>query len=260
MFGVVPKPLWQKQVPADEHNRIQLNTNCLLVETPQLKILVDTGYGSKLSEKELRHIVGEAGNPIVENLGRAGVAAEQIDIVIFSHLHFDHSCGATKRTDSGEIVPVFSRARHIVQRLEWEDATSARPELAGSYETAELLALEKHGLLELVEDDHEVCSGVSVQRTAGHTRGHQIIKIDSGGQQAAYLGDICPTSAHLKTFWIMAYDLFPGDVRRMKPLILQSMADSQTLLLFDHDPNIQAARLQRDDKGQVTVSETIPLI
>ena len=256
MFGVVPKPLWEKATPADTANRIELETNCLLIDTPTQKILVDTGYGSKLPAKQLQHIDGEPGNPIVRNLKAAGIEPGEIDIVVFSHLHFDHASGASEMVDD-KLMPVFPNARHVIQRVEWEDATSGAPELRGSYETEELRALGQSGLLELVDDDHEICAGISLHRTGGHTVGHQIVKVDSNGDRAAYLGDICPTVAHLKTFWIMAYDLFPREVRKMKPVIFQSLIDEEAILLFDHDPNMQGARIAQDESDRIFVKEKI---
>ena len=131
MFGVVPKPVWERATTPDARNRISLETNCLLIETETQKILVDTGYGSKLPEKRLEQIAGETGNPIVENLSQNGVTPEQIDLVIFSHLHFDHASGAVQY-DGDNPRPVFANARHVVQQFEWQDATSLAPELTST--------------------------------------------------------------------------------------------------------------------------------
>jgi glyoxylase-like metal-dependent hydrolase (beta-lactamase superfamily II) len=264
MFGVVPKLLWQQKAPADAQNRIQLATNCLLIETPDQRILVDTGYGSKLNEKRREQIDAESGDPLLHSLRSAGIEPAEIDVVIFSHLHFDHSGGATRFADQDQplskrptLIPVFPNARHIVQQDEWEDATSDLPELAGTYEIEQLLVLQEHGLLELVQGDQQITDHVSVQQTGGHTRGHQIIKLDSQGEQATYLGDICPTAAHLKIFWTMAYDQFPTDVRRIKLKLFQSMIDAHGWLLFDHDPQIHAARLRQNDRSQTEIASAV---
>jgi glyoxylase-like metal-dependent hydrolase (beta-lactamase superfamily II) len=249
MFGVVPRNLWARQCPPDEQNRIPLDVNCILVETPDTLGLIETGYGDKAAPKfRERHSL--AAEPVLRNnLEAAGFAPETFDWVIFTHLHFDHAGGATYRDAAGKLMPTFPGAKHYVQRIEWEDATGDRPELAGSYYKDDFLPIAEAGLIELVEDERELFPGISVRRTPGHTAGHQIVRLSSGGKTAVYTGDFCPITPHLQTFWSMAYDQFPLDVRRLRPVILGEIADQGHLAIFGHDPNVVFATLQRTPRG-----------
>jgi glyoxylase-like metal-dependent hydrolase (beta-lactamase superfamily II) len=256
MFGVIPRVLWERKSPPDDQHRIQLETNCVLVQSQSSLGLIDTGYGGKVPAKFRQRYALEEGAPLVRNLAAVGVGANDIDWVILTHLHFDHAGGATLRDDNGRLRPMFPRARHVVQRREWDDALSNLPELAGAYHPDDFLPLEAAGLLDLVDGTAEIAPGVTTQLTGGHTRGHQIIRLESAGDLAVCLADICPTTAHLPTFWTMAYDQFPLTVRREKPLILNDVADHHRLALFSHDPFIPAARLSRDSDNQWSVAPT----
>jgi glyoxylase-like metal-dependent hydrolase (beta-lactamase superfamily II) len=250
MFGVIPRVLWERKAPPDDQNRIQLDTNCVVVRTPRSLGLIDTGYGGKATAKmRQRHALDE-GTPLARNLAAAGISPNEIDWVILTHLHFDHAGGATIRDDDGRLRPMFPRARHFVQRLEWEDASAGLPELAGAYPLDDFEPLKKAGLMELMDGDTEVVPGISTELTGGHTRGHQIVRIESGRESAVCLADICPTTAHLPTFWTMAYDQFPLTVRRKKPVILGDIVESRCVALFSHDPQIGAARLSCDSSGE----------
>jgi glyoxylase-like metal-dependent hydrolase (beta-lactamase superfamily II) len=255
MFGVIPRVLWQQKSPPDQQNRIRLDTNCALVRTRDSLGLVDTGYGGKLAQKlRQRHALDE-GAPLVRNLAAAGVTPDQIDWVILTHLHFDHAGGATYRDEDGRIHPTFPRARHYVQRFEWEDALAVLPELAGAYSLDDFVPIERAGLLEIIEGDTEIVPGIATQLTGGHTRGHQIVCLKSGDASAVCLADICPTAAHLPTFWTMAYDQFPLTVRRIKPLIIKDIAEQNRIALFSHDPHVTAARLSHDASGEWIIAE-----
>lgn len=246
MFGVVPRVLWERKSPADAQHRILLDTNCVVVRASDSLGLIDTGYGGKIpAERRQRHAMDD-GIPLVQNLSTIGIRPEDIDWVILTHLHFDHAGGATMTDESGHLRPVFPRARHIVQRSEWEDAVGNLPELAGSYFPSDFVPLEQAGLLDLVEGDSEIVPGVTTRLTGGHTRGHQVVCIESDRGSAVCLADLCPTTAHLPTFWTMAYDQFPLVVRREKPLLLSDIAAHRRVALFAHDPRIKAAHLSRD--------------
>jgi len=250
MFGVVPRVLWERESPPDEQHRISLETNCIIVRSRGSLGLIDTGYGSKASAKQRLNYALEEGAPLVRNLAAIGIEPTAVDWVILTHLHFDHVGGATYRDASGQLQPTFPRARHFVQRAEWEDATAKIPELAGAYFPDDFSPLEKAGLIELVDGDAEIFPGISTQQTGGHTRGHQIVRFESAGQSAVLLADMCPTAAHLRTFWTMAYDQFPLEVRRKKPAILNDIADHNRVALFSHDPTIRAARLLRVSENE----------
>ena len=254
MFGVIPRAMWERKSPPDDQHRILLDTNCVLVNTPSSRGLIDTGYGGKTPTKHrLRHELDE-GEPLARNLAAIGVCPDAIDWVILTHLHFDHAGGATQRDDEGRLRPMFPRARHFVQRTEWDDAVANLPELAGAYYPDDFAPLAKAGLLELINGDVEIAPGITTQVTGGHTRGHQIVRIDSRDDSAVCLADLCPTTAHLPTFWTMAYDQFPLEVRRNKPIVLGDIVDHHRIALFSHDPHTTAARLTRDSNGEWIVT------
>ena len=258
MFGVVPRPLWEKVCPPDEKHRVQMDTNCLLVHAGKHTILIDTGYGSKLDEKARAINAAEEGNPLLRNLAALGVQPGDITMVIFTHLHFDHAGGSTF-FDNGMLKPVFPNAKHFVQRTEWDDATGNIPELMGSYFVNDFLPVEEAGLIELIDGDAEILPNIRVRLVGGHTRGQQIVYLGRGDQQAVYLADLCPFPAHLRTFWSMSYDQFPLQQRRMKPIVLGEAADHGWPVLFDHDPTTRAATITRDTKREFVVKDSINL-
>jgi glyoxylase-like metal-dependent hydrolase (beta-lactamase superfamily II) len=250
MFGVIPRVLWEREVPPDDQHRIPMDTNCILIRTPDSLGLIDTGYGGKAPMKFRQRYALEDGAPLVRNLASTGVTPNDLDWVILTHLHFDHAGGATYRDADGQLQPTFPRARHFIQRTEWEDANGNIPELAGAYYPDDFAPLLEAELLELIEGDVEVVPGLSTQVTGGHTRGHQIIHIQSRGESAVCLADLCPTAAHLRSFWTMAYDQYPLTVRHIKPIVLNDMVDQHRIALFSHDPHVTAARLARESDSE----------
>lgn len=248
MFGVVPKPLWSQTFHADERNRIGLDTNCLLIRSGGKNILVDTGYGGKAPDKVRQLHALEPGEPLLHNLASEGVAPQEIDFVILTHLHFDHAGGGTRFAADGSAVPTFPKAKYIVQRAEWEDATADRPELAGAYFRKDFEPLEAAGQLEIVEGNVEIAPGVSAFLVGGHTRGMQLVVLQQGEREAVFLADLAPTAAHLRPFWTMAYDQNLLDVRRSKPAVLGRMCEHDAVALFEHDPVVWGGRIRRDDR------------
>jgi glyoxylase-like metal-dependent hydrolase (beta-lactamase superfamily II) len=256
MFGVVPRVLWSKYAEADEDNMLPQATNCLLVETEQTKVLIDTGYGGKLTEKQRTQLGAQEGAPLVTSLTRIGVAPDDIDIVVLSHLHFDHVGGGTQRTDSGTIEATFPRAEYVVQRREWMLATAELPELRGAYPLENLLPLRTPGRLRLLDGNVEIAPGIHALVTSGHTPGHQSILIESQAGAAVYLGDLCPTAAHLPPRWGTSYDLDVLQLRRSKTELLGKIADEGWWAFFDHDHQITHARLRRDDKRDFAIADS----
>ncbi len=254
MFGVIPRMLWQQVAVPDEQHRILVETNCVLVRTGTSLGLIDTGYGSKAAEKIRNRYSMEPGLPLLRNLARCGVAPEDIDWLILSHLHFDHAGGATYRDPTGQLRPTFPRARHFVQQREWDDATGELPELAGAYFLDDFVPLLDAGQLERVEDAAEIVPGVSVALTGGHTRGHQMVVLHSEDSWAVYPGDLVPTAAHLETFWTLAYDQFPLTVRRLKPEIIHDIVSQHRIILFSHDPSTPAGLLNHAVDGKLEIT------
>ncbi|MEX0701846.1 MAG: MBL fold metallo-hydrolase [Planctomycetales bacterium] len=255
MFGIIPKALWDRVFPCDENNNILQNTNCALVRGHGRTVLIDTGYGPKLSEKQRRIFHAETGDPLLENLARHGVAADDVDTVILSHLHFDHAGGATRPSPDGSLVPTFPRAEIVVQRGEWETATDPGPALRNAYPQENIRPLAAHAKLRLVEGDVEIVPGIRALVTGGHTPWHQALVIESRGETAVYLGDLCATTRHMPMLWGMAYDVHPLVVRAKKPELLGRIADAGWLALFDHDPEHAAARLRRDERREFAIDE-----
>jgi glyoxylase-like metal-dependent hydrolase (beta-lactamase superfamily II) len=260
MHGVVPKTIWNRLVSCDEHNRVEYATNCLLVEGRGQRTLVETGNGDKFPARD-REIYGINHDLSVEkNLRALGVEPDSIDNVVMTHLHFDHSGGATRRTASGAVEPVFKRARHVIQRGEYEDAVHPHERNRASYLAENFAPLHDAGLLRLVDGGAEVAPGVSVIPTPGHTAHHQSVLIDDGhGHKALFLGDVVPTSLHVKLPFIMAYDLDVVGTLETKRRILGQAVEERWLLVFGHDLELQAGYLGRDAKGQFAVVDRVAL-
>lgn len=254
MFGVVPKPLWEKRIPADERNRIPLALRCLLVETPDALVLIDNGVGNKEDEK-FRGIYGieNEGTPtrLEDAIRDAGFSPDDVDIVIDTHLHFDHAGGNTFRDDEGEVRLAFPRARYIVRRGEWEYAHSRNERIRASYLPHNFEPVERAGRLELIDGEPEIVPGVTLLHTPGHTPHHQSVLLRSEGESACFLADVIPTSAHLPLPWIMGYDVEPLVTLESKRTILERARREEWLLIFEHDPTVAWGRLDPGDRKSV---------
>jgi glyoxylase-like metal-dependent hydrolase (beta-lactamase superfamily II) len=258
MFGVVPKLLWQKTNPPDEMNRILLALGCLLIDTGQYRILIDTGIGEKGDEK-FRQIYGVDRKPCLkDSLAGYNLSPEDIDIVINTHLHLDHAGGNTSLQE-GRLVPSFPRAEYFIQEGEWKEALSSNERTKASYLAENFLPLKDSDRLRFIsEDSVEIIRGVSVIRTGGHTRFHQCIKVESEGKVALFLADLVPTTAHLRLPYIMGYDLFPLDTLQKKRELLSQAQEGGWLVIFQHDPVVRAGYLRRSD-GKIELAEKVSL-
>lgn len=246
MYGSVPKVLWSRLTPVDRKNRVKLAMNCLLIRTPDAQVLVDTGMGNKLSPKLMAIYKRVRGPRLLSSLARIDIRPEEIDFVINTHLHFDH-CGGNTVKKNGQYVTTFSKAQYVIQQQEWYSAHNTDEKTKSSYRTSDFEPLKAAGQLNLVDGDYEVVPGVEVFVTSGHTLGHQSVLIKSEGQQALYLGDMIPTTHHLKAPYLTGFDLYPVDLlQNKKELIARAVAD-KWLLIFVHDPDIIAARLTDED-------------
>ncbi|MEO5511575.1 MAG: MBL fold metallo-hydrolase [Longimicrobiales bacterium] len=252
MFGVVPKPLWERRIPADERNRIPLAMRCLLVETPTALVLIDNGVGNKESTK-FHDIYGienasTGGRPtqLEDAIAAAGFAADDIDIVIDSHLHFDHAGGNTRLDADGVVQLAFPRAAYYANRGEFEYAHWRNERVQASYLSNNFDPVNSAGRLALVEHGHEVMPGITMLNTPGHTPNHQSIRISSAGESALFLADLCPTSAHLPLPWIMGYDVEPLVTLESKRVLLGQAREEGWLLVFEHDPVVAWGRLDPD--------------
>jgi len=246
MFGVVPRPLWEKRMPPDARNRITLGMNCLLIRTAGKWVLVETGAGDKWDAKH-RDIFAIGGPPrLPDHLHARGVKPEQIDIVINTHLHFDH-CGWNTRIVDRKARPTFPNARYVVQRGELEHAKQPTERDRASYLLDNFRPVEESGQWWLLEGDREVVPGVEVVRLPGHTRDMQGVRLSSGGKTAIFFADLVPTTAHLPFPWIMGYDLYPMTTLENKKKWIPEAARQGWLCLFAHDPQVPAAYLRERD-------------
>jgi methylmalonyl-CoA epimerase len=246
MFGTVPKVLWETKAPADERNRITLAMRPLIIRGARTMI-VDAGLGSKESERFHQMYGVDRSRSLDDSLAEAGIAPEEIDIVLASHLHFDHAGGFTVRDAAGRIRPRFPRAQYIARRGEWDDATHPHARSRASYLADNYVPLADAGVLQLVDDDVTIMPGVKVRRTGGHTMHHQMVWIESGGRTAAFVADMMPTTAHVPDAWIMGYDLYPVDTLTAKQAFVKEAIEKETLVFFEHDPAVAAGYIQEEN-------------
>ncbi len=256
MFGIVPKSLWSKIDPADERNRILIALNPLLVRTGTQNILIDTGLGDTRGRK-FDDLFDVNCGKLLKSLEVLGTPANKIDIVILTHLHFDHSGGTVRRADDNSLETAFPNAKYVIQKGEWEDAHNTNEVTKGSYLPEELDVIDASGQLELVEGNCEIAPGVRAAVTGGHTKSHQVVLIESGGQTCVFWGDLIPMSAHVNMAYIMSYDLYPVETLEQKRLWLQQAIEGEWVSYFEHDPRVTFARLVRG-KRRINVEKLSP--
>ena len=255
MFGVVPKPLWEKRAPADEKNRIRLGLRPLLVQGEKT-LLIDAGIGGKMDEKNVEIFAIDRSRNLDHSLAETGVGRHEIDIVLASHLHFDHAGGFTARGVSGALVPAFPRARYIVRTGEWDDAAHPHERNRASYRKENFVPLADAGVLDLVAGDDVIMPGVRVVRTGGHAKHHQVVVIESQGETAVFAADLIPTVAHVDEAWIMGYDLYPMETLTFKRTFLREVIDREYLIFFEHDPDVAAGYI-REVNGRKHVERVL---
>ena len=254
MFGVVPKPLWERQIPADQRNRIALGMRCLLIEHSSGLVLVDTGLGNKENEKFLDiygvENAGADGRTALEDgLASVGARPEDIALVINTHLHFDHGGGNTYRDEAGVVRPSFPNARYVVQRGEFDYATHTNERTSASYFNPNFVPLREAGVLDLIEGERTIVDGIRVISSPGHVPFHQSVVIESAGETALFLADVMPTSAHVPLPWIMGYDVEPLVTLESKRRILAEAVEREWLMIFEHDATVPWGRVRHDGKG-----------
>jgi glyoxylase-like metal-dependent hydrolase (beta-lactamase superfamily II) len=250
MFGVVPRPLWERRIAPDASNRIPLALRCLLVEHDDGLVLVDTGIGNK-DDAKFRAIygvenAGVGGRTLLEDaLAALGHTPEDVRWVINTHLHFDHAGGDTFRNPAGEVGPSFPRARYVVQRGELEFAHHTNERTAASYRVPNFASID----FQLLDGETEVLPGIRCLPTPGHVPFHQSVLVESAGERACFLADLVPTAAHLPLAWIMGYDLEPLVTLETRRRLYGRAEVEGWRLCFEHDPLVATGRLGRDGKG-----------
>lgn len=269
MFGVVPRPLWERRIAPDARHRIQLGMRCLLIEHESGLVLIDNGAGNKENEK-FHDIYGvenagtgvatpgaaAAGAPtqLDDGLRQLGLTTKDIGIVIDTHLHFDHAGGNTMLREDGQIVPTFPNARYIVQRGEYEYATHTNERTAASYFPHNFVPVNEAGQFDFVVGETEIVRGIRVIPTPGHVPHHQGVLIQSDGESAFFIADLVPTTSHLPLPWIMGYDVEPLVTLESKRRILKRALDEQWLVVFEHDATIPWGRVAHDGKAYMLAS------
>ncbi|HEY9449206.1 MAG TPA: MBL fold metallo-hydrolase, partial [Gemmatimonadaceae bacterium] len=260
MFGVVPKPLWERRIPADARNRIPMGMRCLLIEHEAGLVLIDTGAGNKESEKfyDIYGIenAGRDGRTALEDgIRAAGHSPEDVVLVINTHLHFDHGGGNTYRDADGNVRLSLPNARYVVQRGEYEFATHTNERTAASYFPHNFVPVYEAGRFDLVDGEREIVPGITVVPTPGHVPFHQSVLLESRGETAFYLADLVPTAAHLPLPWIMGYDLEPLVTLETKRRILARAMEENWLLIFEHDATNAWGRVGLNGKSYGLLAE-----
>jgi methylmalonyl-CoA epimerase len=256
MFGVVPKTLWEKRLPPDDANRIPLGMRPLIVRTGDVTMIIDAGCGDKMDAKSAQIYKLDRRYHLDHSLAEAGLSVEDIDIVLASHLHFDHVGGFTSLDANAAIVPRFPKAKYIAHRAEWADATHPHERNRASYLQENFVPLMDAGVLALVDDDAEIMPGVRYRRSGGHTPNHQVVMIESRGKTAVFTADMYPTSVHIPDPWVMGYDLYPMDTLAFKRAFAREAIEREYLLFFEHDPSMAAGYL-REHAGKRSVERVI---
>lgn len=255
MFGVVPRTLWEKKLPPDDRHRIPLGMRPLVVRGAQT-VLIDAGCGDKMDAKSAAIYGLDRTYHLTHALADAGLTVEDIDIVIASHLHFDHIGGFTERLADGRVVPRFPKARYVAHAGEWHDATHPHERNRASYLPENFMPLMEAGVLTLVDDGAELAPGIHFRRSGGHTAHHQVVTIASGGRTAVFAADMYPTSVHLPDPWVMGYDLYPVDTLAFKREFAREAIEREYLVFFEHDPSM-AAGILREVDGRRSVERVL---
>jgi glyoxylase-like metal-dependent hydrolase (beta-lactamase superfamily II) len=252
-FGVVPKLMWSRKVVPDEKNFIMAGLNSLLIRTGNQNVLVETGIGSKLPEKMIK-VYGQPAK-LLDNLAAAGISPEEIDVVINTHLHFDH-CGWNTMRHGDRVVATFPKAKYYVQEGEWQHAQEQHIRDAISYLSDNYNPLLASGQMELLRGDREIVPGISVRVFPGHTLHMQAVMVASGGKTACYISDLIPTSAHIDLTWVMAFDLSPIDTIDSRKRYYAQALPEKWLTVFTHDDAMPWGYIEKDGAGKLAVSRS----
>jgi glyoxylase-like metal-dependent hydrolase (beta-lactamase superfamily II) len=251
MFGVVPKPLWERTNPPDERNRIRLALRPLLVVAGDDRVLIDTGIGDKWDARSTDIYRIEHTDTIESSLARAGYRPEDITKVVLTHLHFDHAGGGTRLDSTGKPVPRFPNARYYVQQKEWDLALNPNRRSRAAYLPENFLPLQEAGQLELLDGNFrlELAPGLVLELllTGGHTPGHQVVLLRSDGRTAIYWGDLIPTRSHIATPYIMGYDLLPLETMEQKEKLVQQAIPGKWLSFLEHDPDFASGVIEEEN-------------
>lgn len=251
-FGLVPRVLWSRYLKPDENHLVPMTTTCLLVQTAAHNIIIDTGFGNKLDDKQRKNwSLSQSNGDLIDTLDRLGIAAGDIDLVIDTHLHSDHCTGNTRLNEHGQLVAAFPNAEYLVQRREFEDATHPNERTAGTYFSVNWELLVENGQMRLLDGNTEIVPGITGVVAPGHTPGHMAVRFESQGQHAAYVCDMASYSIHFERLaWMTAYDVEPLVTLETKREWQQWALETDAILIFPHDPLRPCARLTENDDGR----------
>jgi len=249
MFGVVPKILWERKIPADEKNLIPMTMRSLLIQGKGKNILIDTGIGDKLSEKLKKIYKVDLDSANIDiSLSKFGLTCNDITDVIITHLHFDHAGGSTSIID-GKAIPTFQNAIYYIQKKQWEIANNPCVRDTASYMKENFIPLQKSKVLTLIDGPQKIFNGIDIVVTDGHTPGQQHLLIKDKTKPLFFCADLIPTSAHLPVPWHMAYDNFPMILLNEKQNLLSRALKENWILFFEHDPYVAAASIKQGEKN-----------
>lgn len=249
-FSVVPKTLWSKKLQPDENNRVPSGLNSVLIRTGDKNILIETGIGNKLPQK-MAQIYGMPAK-LLDSLHAVGLGPEDIDVVINSHLHFDH-CGWNTIRENGSVKPTFPNAKYYAQEGEWQHAHEDQRDSV-SFFTENYDPLVQSGQMQLLRGSAEILPGISVEVYPGHTRDMQGIYLRSAGKTACYISDLIPTSNHLDLYWLMSFDLYPVQSVESRKRFYSRAIPEKWLVMFTHDHETPWAYLKKDERGKIALS------
>jgi glyoxylase-like metal-dependent hydrolase (beta-lactamase superfamily II) len=261
MFGIVPRPLWERQLPPDARHRVRLAARCLLAvdEDAGRRILVDAGMGEKWDPKRAdQFALGHTAGGLDAALAALGLGRADVTDVFLTHLHFDHAGGVTRRREDGGLELAFPRATYHVQRRNWHWAHAPTEKDQGSYLAENFAPLEHAGRLHLVDGECELFPDMEIVLSEGHTVAQQLPRFHGGGTHLTFCGDVIPTRAHLRVPWVMAYDLYPLTTLEEKKMLLAQALEDDGILFFEHDPDLAACRLH-EENGQPALREAVAL-
>ena len=257
MFGVIPKKLWARDIEVNEDNQIAMDTNIFVIRTGEKTLMVDTGLGDMLDDRQkIMYGITQPSN-MNQGLARLGLKPEDIDYVILTHLHLDHVGGAVVDGGKGKLVPRFPRATYIAQKIEWIAANDPDERSVAAYDKSRLVPLYESGQLKLIDGNTDLLPGIKLVLTGGHTLGHQGVIVESEGERLLLFADIVPMTNHLRPAYVSSADLFPLDTIKIKKELMPELARHGWYLGFDHDTEIKVARIV--DTGEKLVAEKIEI-
>lgn len=260
MFGVVPKVMWERINPPDENNLCTWAMRCLLVDTGQRRILIDTGMGDKQGDKFRSHFHPHGDTDLLASLTAKGYAATEVTDVLLTHMHFDHVGGAVRRDESGKLVPTFPNATYWTSQKHLDWALEPNPREAASFLKENIVPLQEAGVLRMIpdsEEDVDWLPGIRLRFVYGHTEAMMLPIITGNGKTLAYCADLIPSSGHLGLPYVMSYDLRPLNTMDEKKRLLEEALLNDWYLFFEHDPTISCISLKKNERGRIVMDEEV---